>query len=93
MGADISIWRKTGHFYFALTRTARRLEVHSILTGGLKFGTRGNPLLWAWSGAERATQLATGSRHRNYFQLRVFGLRSDEDRNGRIRFLAEREKT
>jgi hypothetical protein len=23
MEADISIWRKTGHFYFALTRTER----------------------------------------------------------------------
>ena len=51
MEANISIWRKTGHFYFALTRAARRLEGHSILTGGLKFGRGEILLLWAWSGA------------------------------------------
>jgi len=29
MDPDISIWRKTGHFYFALTRRQMRVELTS----------------------------------------------------------------
>ncbi|MGB9333899.1 MAG: hypothetical protein WCB14_02725, partial [Candidatus Acidiferrales bacterium] len=36
--ADISIWRKTGHFYFALTRKRRRRGVRG---GGTFAAARG----------------------------------------------------
>jgi hypothetical protein len=31
MEADISIWRKTGHFYFALTRSTGAMDYHWII--------------------------------------------------------------
>ena len=33
MEADISIWRKTGHFYFALTRDAESPSIRRIVSG------------------------------------------------------------
>jgi hypothetical protein len=41
MEADISIWRKTGHFYFALTRTLRAEQKTPGLAAGFLSGMLG----------------------------------------------------
>jgi hypothetical protein len=41
MDPDISIWRKTGHFYFALTRVGKNCRQELSQCGEMRSMTRG----------------------------------------------------